>query len=235
MNDQPKQPKYEMSKPSVTFVADTKPNIEKYPEIQTAEQLIVWHARISSPENREKLEGSKLLKYLIEHKHWSPFEMASLTLEIDTSLDIATQMIRHRSFSWQQLSRRYKGGDIEFMEIEARLQDTKNRQNSIELTPDQESLDTWLKTEYYKVVCVAAQLYQDALDKGISKEVARKVLPVNLKTTLDMTGTLRSWIHYIDARTNPDTQKEHRWVAEQAKKIFIERYPIISKAKGWIE
>ena len=193
----------------------------------TAEEFIAYTARVSNPSNQHNtLTASKLLKYLIEHKHWSPFEMVSVTMEINTTRDISHQIVRHRSFSFQEFSQRYADPtkDMEFEIREARLQDHKNRQNSIETT-DEELQKCWYAKQKQQVH--EAQLaYKWAIDNNIAKEQARTVLPEGLTTTrLYMSGTLRSWIHYIDVRAEEGTQKEHRQVALSAQKQILKYFP----------
>lgn len=226
------KPNYEIVKPSVKFCSETEPCIQGNPYIQTAEQLIGYMARVSNPANQNNPDVSKLLAYCIKNKHWSIFEVASMGLEITTSLDIAAQILRHKTFNFQQFSARYSEVH-KFQGIEARLQDSKNRQNSIEV--EDPELQQWLDDKYQVVLYTAVLAYREALDRGIAKEVARKLLPVNSSTTLYMTGTIRSWIHYIELRTKPETQKEHREIALQAKAVFCNYYPTIAKALEWVE
>lgn len=186
--------------------------------------LIAYFARVSNPSNQNNDKTSdKLVKYLIENKHWSPFEMVSICLEIDTTRDIARQILRHRSFSFQEFSQRYAVADLGFESREARLQDSKNRQNSID-TSDKELNNEWQQRQA-EVSAISSKSYQWALDNGIAKEQARAVLPEGLtRTRMYMNGTLRSWIHYVQIRTDPSTQKEHREVAakcaDEIRKIF---------------
>lgn len=187
-------------------------------------------ARVSSP-NQDNPEKDKLIKYLITHKHWSPFEMAYLTVEIRTSRAIGRQILRHRSFTFQEFSQRYeKSFDIEY--YGARRQDSKNRQNSIDDLPDE--VDTWFLQAQEQVVNLAYALYHEALAKGIAKECARFLLPELTTTKMYMSGNIRSWMHYLQLRTGQETQLEHREIAERCKQIFIEQFPTISKALEWI-
>ena len=192
-----------------------------------AEAFIAYTARVSNPSNQSNtLTAPKLLKYLIEHKHWSPFEMVSITMEINTTRDISHQIVRHRSFSFQEFSQRYADPTkaMSFVTREARLQDAKNRQNSIET--DDKKLDEWWKTWQDVIVKNAADAYELAISSGIAKEQARAILPEGLTTTrLYMSGTLRSWIHYIDVRAEAGTQKEHRQVALSAQKEILQHFP----------
>ena len=193
-----------------------------------AEEIIVELARVSNPDNATNMTTApKLLKYLITHKHWSPFQMAHMTLTINTERDISAQILRHKSFSFQEYSTRYAVAQP-FTIPEFRKQDKKNRQNSTD------DISTELK-EYYKqrttdVLNIVNHLYEDMLEDGIAKECARRVLPLCTQTTMHMTGDLRSWIHYIQVRTDPTTQLEHRLIAEQCKKIFCNQFPIIGEA-----
>lgn len=195
-----------------------------------AEKIIAYCARVSSP-NQNNPEIDKLLKYLITHKHWSPFEQASMVVEIETTRGIAPQILRHRSFSFQEFSQRYAQA-TEFEEINPRRQDIKNRQNSLD-DLDEDTKD-WFKTNVEWINSEAHYLYKKALEKGISKESARFLLPLNTKTKLYMNGTIRSFIHYVQVRTDPSTQLEHREIAQAIKDIMIKELPTISKALGWI-
>ena len=194
-----------------------------------AEKLIAYCARVSSP-NQENPEIAKLLAYCIKHQHWSIFEQASMTVEIETSRMISAQILRHRSFVFQEFSQRYAEAQ-EIVLCEARRQDTKNRQNSID-DLDEDIKEEWLVRQRYGFLA-ALQSYQWALNNGIAKECARAVLPMQTKTKLYMTGSIRSWIHYLELRTGPDTQKEHRDIANAIKRIFIEQLPVTSEALGW--
>ena len=189
--------------------------IKTFPE-KNIQDLIAYAARVSNPSNQDNKEtADKLLKYLIKHKHWSPFEMASACLEIETTRDIARQILRHRSFSFQEFSQRYADPtkDLEFVKREARLQDKKNRQNSVEID-DPKLQDEW-DTLQDMLIEDARQAYQWAIAKGIAKEQARAVLPEGLTMSrMYMNGTIRSWIHYIELRSANGTQKEHMEVAK---------------------
>jgi len=192
-----------------------------------AEAFIAYTARVSNPSNQHNtLTAPKLLSYLIKNKHWSPFEMVSVTMEINTTRDISHQIIRHRSFSFQEFSQRYADPtkDMSFVTREARLQDAKNRQNSIE-TDDEGLTDVWEKKQK-SLTNLAGIYYKEAIELGIAKEQARAILPEGLTTTrLYMSGTLRSWIHYIDVRAEAGTQKEHRQVALAAQKEILQHFP----------
>lgn len=197
-----------------------------------AERLIVKTARVSAPQNEDNLAtGPRLLKYLIKHKHWSPFEMANMCLEIHTQRDISAQIIRHRSFHFQEFSQRY--AETEQAKIpKFRRQDSRNRQNSIDdLTDEQIDL---LEELTYKHIKEGYELYQTMLEMGVAKETARRHLPMCSPTRIYMNGTLRDWIHYINLRTDKGTQWEHRTIANQAKIIFEQQFPVISEAV-WYE
>ena len=186
-------------------------------------------ARVSNPANQNSPDTApKLLKYLIKNKHWSPFEMVNVCMEIETTRDIARQILRHRSFSFQEFSQRYAVSEGFIQTSEARLQDIKNRQNS--LYTDDLSLQVWWEGAQRRLVSEAKFLYTAALDKGIAKEVARKLLPEGLTMSkMYMNGTLRSWLHYIDIRCDSATQKEHREVAEQCRDIIFTEFPTIKE------
>lgn len=201
--------------------------IEVTPE---AEKRIVYIARVSNPNNQENPEYAKLLRYCIQHQHWSVFEHAHMTLEIETSLAIATQILRHRSFTFQQFSQRYSVA-TDFEPIEWRLQAEKNRQSSLDLAAPE--LDAELRDLWEDIQTQIVNLYDHALTKGIARECARMILPQCTSTRLYMTGNVRSWIHYLQLRTQPDTQLEHRQVAEAAKVIFVAQLPVIAQALGW--
>jgi len=196
------------------------------------QELIAYCARVSNPSNQMNSETSaKLIKYLIKHAHWSPLEMVSACLEIDTTRDIAHQIVRHRSFSFQEFSQRYADpasmGD-QFVTREARLQDLKNRQNSVE-TENVELHHAWLEKQQ-AVIDTAKEAYEWAIDNGIAKEQARCVLPEgNTKTRLYMNGTLRSWVHYIELRGANGTQKEHMQIAHACAKVIAEIFPLMEE------
>ena len=189
-----------------------------------AENLVAYMARVSNPENQDNpATASKLLKYLIKNKHWSPFEMVNVCMEIETTRDIARQILRHRSFSFQEFSQRY-AEVVNWDRGEARLQDSKNRQNSIP-TQDRE-LQRWWDEQQVAVWKQSTEAYKLALQQGIAKEVARKVLPEGLAMSrMYMNGTLRSWLHYVDIRCDVSTQKEHREVAQQCKVVLSSLFP----------
>ena len=195
----------------------------------TPNDLIAYAARVSNPSNQNNRDTSeKLLRYLIKHKHWSPFEMASACLEINTTRDIARQILRHRSFSFQEFSQRYANPveELEFVTREARMQDDKNRQNSIE-TDDWDIENEWHK-EQRKIIKVCQKVYKNAIKKGIAKEVARAVLPEGLtKSRMYVNGTIRSWIHFIELRSANGTQKECMEVARECAKAITKIFPMI--------
>lgn len=194
-----------------------------------AEDLIAHMARVSNPKGQENPENSdRLIRYLIKHQHWSPFEMVNICLEIKTTRDIARQILRHRSFSFQEFSQRYAEA-TDWDLSEARLQDTKNRQNSLET--DDKELARWWQEEQQSLIRAAKSSYTHALQLGIAKEVARKLLPEGLTmSTMYMNGTLRSWIHYVQLRCGPETQKEHREVAQKCKEVLEGICPVIMKS-----
>lgn len=198
-----------------------------------AESTIMYCARVSNPKNQES-NNSKLLKYCLDHGHVSIFEMANMVLEIETSMPVAAQILRHRSFSFQQFSQRYADvrelGDM-FIQHDARSQDLKNRQNSNDDCDDETKF--WFDIAQQSIQNQAKYLYEEALDKGIAKEQARFLLPQCTKTRMYMNGTIRSWIHYINLRQGNGTQKEHMDIAEQCKEVFCAELPIIAKAMGW--
>lgn len=195
-----------------------------------AERLIAYMARVSNPENQHNDKTApKLLKYLMDHQHWSPFEMVNVVMEIQTTRDIARQILRHRSFSFQEFSQRYAQSSV-FDVSECRLQDEKNRQNSLP-TEDRELQRWWLESQQ-GVLRAAQRSYESALSQGIAKEVARKVLPEGLTMSrMYMNGTLRSWIHYCEIRCDDATQKEHREVAMKCRKIIADLFPSLGIEK----
>ena len=198
---------------------------------KTAQELIAFTARVSNPSNQMNSETApKLLKYLLKNKHWSPLEMAHMTVEITTSRAIAQQILRHRSFSFQEFSQRYAEA-TNFVAYEARRKDSKNRQNSI----DDMSIDDM---EYFEAAQIKIQEfsmlhYAEALRRGIAKEQARFLLPLSTQTKLYMCGSVRSWVHYLELRTGNGTQKEHRDIAFGIQQIFIEQFKDIAVALGW--
>lgn len=217
---------------NVKLISYTTPSEEMLRQgLEDAQDLIAFCARVSNPTNQFNTDtAEKLIMYLIKNKHWSPLEMVNVVLEIETTRDIAHQMIRHRSFSFQEFSQRYADPtkDMHFELREARLQDTKNRQNSIEANDPYLSSQWGLKQA--EVIKVARSAYEWAIDNGIAKEQARVVLPEgNTTTRLYMNGTLRSWVHYIELRAGNGTQKEHMEVAKACAKIITEVFPLVNK------
>ena len=195
-----------------------------------AEKEILHIARVSSPNPDSEQTG--LIRYLIAHRHWSPFEMANMCLEIKTSRAISAQILRHRSFSFQEFSQRY-ALITDFELIRARKQSTQNRQSSTDdLDP---ATMGWFTSEQDRLEHLAKDLYNEAIDRGVARESARFVLPMNASTKLYMNGTIRSWIHYLMERISPDAQLEHRELAKQAQDIFRKELPIISAALSWTE
>lgn len=218
------------SQPSAEFLEDG---------IEDVQDLVAYCARVSNPSNQNNPETSaKLLNYLAKHKHWSPFEMASACLEIETTRDIARQILRHRSFSFQEFSQRYANPvtDLEFETRDARLQDEKNRQNSISLDPVNEAqmiLQLEWEEKQEEVIEAAKDAYRWAIANGIAKEQARAVLPEgNTVSRMYMNGTLRSWIHYIELRGANGTQKEHMDIAHAIAEVIAEIFP---SAKDYIQ
>mgnify|MGYP003334763971 FL=1 len=216
----------------VRMISYSKPSTEMYGEgLMDVQELIAFCARVSNPSNQFNTETSeKLIKYLIKHKHWSPLEMVSACLEIETTRDIARQILRHRSFSFQEFSQRYADPtkDLDFVLREARLQDTKNRQNSIET--NNPALQAFWETQQNRVLDAAKSAYEWAIQNGIAKEQARAVLPEGLTVSrLYMNGTLRSWIHFIELRSANGTQKEHQLVAKECAKVISEIFPMASE------
>lgn len=199
-----------------------------------AEKIMGYVARVSNPANQDNENVAGLLAYCIKHQHWSVFEHAVITMSIETTRDIAAQILRHRSFTFQEFSQRYAAVTDVAEVPDLRLQDHKNRQNSIKVT-DEETL--MIMSEFKMKIMdhfnKGQDLYNEMLDFGIAKECARKVLPLNVGTKIYMTGTVRNWIHYIGLRSGNGTQLEHMVIAEQAKAVFTEALPIVSKALGW--
>lgn len=219
----------------VKLVSYSKPSRQYYDEgLLDAQDLIAFCARVSNPSNQFNTETSeKLIKYLIKHKHWSPLEMVSACMEITTTRDIARQILRHRSFSFQEFSQRYADPtkDLSFVVREARLQDEKNRQNSVELEPTIGNAmlqDQW-RDRQLELIRLARETYEWAINKGIAKEQARAVLPEgNTVSRMYMNGTLRSWVHFIELRSGNGTQKEHREIAIECAKVISEVFPMAS-------
>jgi thymidylate synthase (FAD) len=199
-----------------------------------AEQMMAYCARVSNPNNQNNENYAKLLKYCIDHEHWSIFEQAFMTIEINTTRGLAAQILRHRSFTFQEFSQRYADTKLLADEIplfELRRQDTKNRQNSINDITD-ETKSKW-NTKIREHFAKAKAIYDGMIEDGVAKECARFVLPLATPTRLYMSGTVRSWIHYIDLRSSHGTQKEHMDIANGCKNIFISQLPTVSEALGW--
>jgi len=199
-----------------------------------AEKMMAYVARVSNPNNQENPNYAKLLGYCIKHNHWSVFEQSFMTLEIETTRGLAAQILRHRSFTYQEFSQRYADSSMLADQVpmfDLRRQDTKNRQNSID------DIDPFVKQEFEIKIRrhfdEAMVLYQSMLDFGIAKECARFVLPLAIPTRLYMSGSCRSWIHYITLRSANGTQKEHMDIAEECKKIFVEQFPTCAEALEW--
>ena len=217
---------------NVRMISYSKPSREMYDEgLLDVQELVAFCARVSNPSNQFNTDTSeKLIKYLIKHQHWSPLEMVSACLEIETTRDIARQILRHRSFSFQEFSQRYADPtkDLSFVLREARLQDTKNRQNSVE--NENLALAAWWEERQKRVIEEARNAYDWAITNGIAKEQARAVLPEGLTVSrLYMNGTLRSWIHFIELRSANGTQKEHQEVARQCAKVIAEVFPLANE------
>ena len=215
---------------NVRMVSYSKPSRQMYDEgLLDVQELVAFCARVSNPSNQFNTETSeKLIKYLIKHQHWSPLEMVSACLEIETTRDIARQMLRHRSFSFQEFSQRYADPtkDLSFVLREARLQDTKNRQNSVE--NNNLALAAWWEERQKRVIEEARNAYDWAITNGIAKEQARAVLPEGLTVSrLYMNGTLRSWVHYCELRMANGTQKEHADIAREIAKVIAEVFPMM--------
>jgi len=199
-----------------------------------AEQIMSYCARVSNPNNQNNSDYSKLLKYCIDHGHFSVFEQAFMTVEINTTRGLAAQILRHRSFTFQEFSQRYADATLLAEDIpmfELRRQDNKNRQNSIDDISDETKVkwNTKIREHFAK----AKAIYDGMVADGIAKECARFVLPLATPTRLYVSGSIRSWIHYIELRSSNGTQKEHRIIAEEAKKVFSEQFPTVSEALGW--
>jgi len=202
----------------------------------TAEEIIVYCARVSNPKNQTNMDTApQLLRFLIKHKHWSPFELANMCVEIKTSRAIAAQILRHKSFSFQEFSQRYSEA-TEFEDAQLRKQAEKNRQSS------EEEIDPKLTDDYKNIPASVAvrdhfwrskKLYDELIKEGVARECARMVLPLGTETTMYMNGTVRSWIHYLQLRTEKNTQKEHRDIADEVKKVFVKYFPYTSEALEW--
>jgi len=200
-----------------------------------AEETMGYVARVSNPNNQDNPNVAGLLRYCIKHQHWSVFEQAHMTVEIETTRGLAAQILRHRSFTFQEFSQRYASTNLLAEEIpmfDLRSQDLKNRQNSNDDIPKNKKADLQQKIAEYFVESM--DLYNELLANGIAKECARFVLPLATPTRLYMTGSVRSWVHYIDLRSAHGTQKEHMDIAEMVRSVFKEQFPIVSEALGWV-
>lgn len=221
---------------NVKLISFSAPSPEMPVEIKDAQDLIAFCARVSNPSNQLNTDTSeKLIRYLVNHKHWSPLEMVSACLEIETTRDIARQILRHRSFSFQEFSQRYADPtkDLDFVLREARLQDKTNRQNSVELSgltlTEQNLIEQW-RWKQQEVISAAQHAYEWAINNGIAKEQARVVLPEgNTVSRLYVNGTIRSWIHFIELRSANGTQKEHRLVAVECAKVIAKVFPMANE------
>ena len=220
----------------VKLIAYTQPNLDlvcddsiEFSNIKDMQDLVAFCARVSNPSNQFNMEtADKLIKYLINNQHWSPLEMVSMCLEINTTRDIARQLLRHRSFSFQEFSQRYADPtkELDFVFRETRLQDTKNRQNSIEI--DDEELDIWWHEQQEQVINLVRSIYKRAIQKGIAKEQARAILPEgNTVSRLYMNGTVRSWVHFIQLRSGNGTQKEHMMIARLCAEVIAKAFPMM--------
>lgn len=214
---------------SVKLVSITDIQIPNFMmEQMSPEELIVYIARVSNPSNQMNMESApKLINYLIKHKHWSPFEFVDMTVQIVTRRSIAAQILRHKSFSFQEFSQRYSTA-TEIQPIQLRKQGKTNRQSSEEIIEDS-NLDSLVKAHIEK----GKELYDYLIKEGVSRETARDILPLSTETTMYMKGSIRSWIHYLDLRCAQDTQLEHRIIANNIKDIFKTEFPNISEALGW--
>jgi thymidylate synthase (FAD) len=215
---------------NVKLVSLTQPHVKGYDDkLMSAEDVIAYCARVSNPSNQQNVKTApKLLKFLIKHGHWSPFELANMCVEIRTSRGIAAQILRHRSFSFQEFSQRYSEAQ-QLEELELRSPAEKNRQSSSDALDKQH--------EAYKIANasmeVAMNSYKHLLEIGVAKECARGILPLATETTMYMNGTVRSWIHYIGLRAKENTQKEHRDIANEIREVFVANFPNISEALDW--
>ena len=200
-----------------------------------AEKTMAYVARVSNPSNQENEKYSGLLKYCIKHNHWSVFEQSHMTLEIETTRGIAAQILRHRSFTYQEFSQRYSDSSLlaDYIPVpDLRRQDDKNRQNSIDDIPEYErlTLQSKIQEHFANAMC----LYKELLSHGVAKECSRFVLPLATPTRIYMTGSCRSWIHYINLRSSNGTQKEHMDIAIECKKVFTEQFPSVAEALEWV-
>ncbi len=218
---------------AVRLVSITNPSelvkfSEKGRKKVSPEELIVYIARVSNPDNQMNMETApKLINYLIKHKHWSPFEFVDMTVDIVTRRSIAAQILRHKSFAFQEFSQRYSTA-TEVQSIELRKQGKTNRQSSEDIITD-----FALERDIEQHIANSKMLYDKLINNGVSRETARDVLPLATETTMYMKGSVRSWIHYLELRCSPDTQKEHREIADAIKSIFVNKFPNISEALNW--
>ena len=207
---------------NVSLISITQPFLS---DLKNPEDIIAYCARVSNPNNQLNAETApKLLKFLVKHKHWSPLEMVDMTLEIKTSRAIAAQILRHRSFSFQEFSQRYSQAQV-LEKLQLRQQAAKNRQSSTH-----EYQNSTLQAKVREHVAKGISLYNNLIEDGVAKESARMILPLTVETTMYMKGSIRSWAHYIDLRTEENTQKEHREIAEACKEIFKQNLPTVSEA-----
>ena len=209
-------------------------NVELLSITPEAEKTMAYIARVSNPKNQKNENFARLLKYCIKHEHWSVFEQSSMTLQIETNRGIAAQILRHRSFTFQEFSQRYADTNLLGIDIpipELRRQDVENRQNSIDNIPDE--IKKKFNEKIADIFHKSSNLYQEMLNDGIAKECARFILPLATPTRIYMTGSCRSWIHYIQLRTKVGTQKEHMDIAESCKYIFKNQFPNVSEAMDW--
>ena len=223
---------------SLKMTTDTQTNMKEQVKLVSvtpdAEKTMAYIARVSNPNNQDNEKYAGLLKYCIKHNHWSVFEQSSMTLEIETTRGLGAQILRHRSFTFQEFSQRYADskllGKIDLPEL--RRQDDKNRQNSID-DLDVEAVEK-LNKQMETLFSSAFSLYNQMLEVGVAKECARMVLPLCTPTRIYMTGSCRSWIHYINLRSAHGTQKEHMVIAEKCRSVFTEQFPAVSEALGWV-
>ena len=214
----------------VRLISVTAPLIQVENQPLSPEGLIAYCARVSSP-HQETADYEKLLAYCIAHKHWSVFEMVDMSVEIVTSRAISPQILRHKSFQFQEFSQRYAVAQ-EIERYKPRRQDSKNRQNSLDDLD--EATKDWFDEAQERIARLSLEQYNSALEKGIAKECARVLLPLGTQTKLYMKGSVRSWIHYLEVRTDKSTQQEHREIAMAIKKIFMAQFPVTAAALGWL-
>ena len=220
----------------VKLISYSQPSKEMMEDgLENLQDLIAFSARVSNPANQLNTEtADKLIRYLVKHKHWSPLELVSVCLEVETTRDIARQFLRHRSFSFQEFSQRYADPtkDLDFVIREARLQDTKNRQNSVEV--EDKDLQRWWEDEQRRLIYMIKNSYNEAIKKGIAKEQARAILPEgNTVSRMYVNGTLRSWVHYCELRSSNGTQKEHIEIARACAEVITKIFPLIEEYTTW--